>query len=414
MFHVDADTVWQDVFDSVSGVEQACIRSEVDGDVLDSVLEERVMTDDETEEWVASIFGCLTPDNARSLFLNTMVGGLREEMDVEAVSDEEMSCLRDLVADLDVAALVAADAAGEADLEFADLSAILIGCLPDVFLELMVAGLGVDKDELSEDELSCIREWMSETDWAALMTAEDDAEVLDAFGGLFDLVNCVPDLFELPDAPAGGPDDYGDFIEEATAVTVGEPVHGEVDDPGDVGVFVFEAVGGEPYRLEVALGSLEDSVVFLYDADETELAFNDDDAGTLASLITWVAPESGSYYVVVGSYGDGVGSYTLSVGPGIPDDHVDSHEGATPVDVDGSVEGALDHFGDVDVFVFEAVEGERYQVDVTLGSLEDSVLSLDDPDGWELAFNDDARRGIPGIAHFLGGARVGQLFRRGR
>ena len=315
MFHVDADTVWQDVFDSVSGVEQACIRSEVDGDVLDSVLEERVMTDDETEEWVASIFGCLTPDNARSLFLNTMVGGLREEMDVEAVSDEEMSCLRDLVADLDVAALVAADAAGEADLEFADLSAILIGCLPEVFLELMVAGLGVDVDELSEDELSCIREWMSETDWAALMTAEDDAEVLDAFGGLFDLVNCVPDLFELPDAPAGGPDDYGDFIEEAAAVTVGEPVHGGVDHFGDVDVFTFEAVAGGSYRIEVTLGSLEDSVVSLLDADGWELAFNDDlSEESLASLISWSAPESGSYYVEVGSFdGFGTGSYTLSV-----------------------------------------------------------------------------------------------------
>ncbi|MCY3663267.1 MAG: PPC domain-containing protein [bacterium] len=317
-FHVDADTVWQDVFDSVTAAEQSCIRSEVDDDVLDSALEERIMTDDDTEDWVASIFGCLTPDNARSLFLASMIEGLREDVDIGEVGDEEMSCLHDLVADLDVAALVAADVAGD-ERELVTATAAVIGCLPDVFLELMVADLGVDLDELSEDELSCMREWMSETDWAALMSAEDDAE---AFEGLFDLIGCVPDLFDLPDAPAAGLDDHGDFIEEATPVTVGEPVHGAVDHFGDVDVFTFEAVAGESYRIEVTLGSLEDSVLTLedsvltlYDADGWELAFNDDHGEeSLASLISWSAPESGSYLVEVASFDEfGTGSYTLSV-----------------------------------------------------------------------------------------------------
>ena len=65
----------------------------------------------------------------------------------------------------------------------------------------------------------------------------------------------------------------------------------------------------------MSLGSLEDSVVSLLRADGWELAFNDDrDEESLASLISWSAPESGSYFVEVGSFdGFGTGSYTLSV-----------------------------------------------------------------------------------------------------
>ena len=86
---------------------------------------------------------------------------------------------------------------------------------------------------------------------------------------------------------------------------------------GDLDFFTFEAVAGESYRIQVTLGTLEDSVLALYDADGWELAYNDDDdddGGSLASLITWVAPGSGSYYVEVGSLGaSGTGSYTLSI-----------------------------------------------------------------------------------------------------
>ena len=389
---VDGGTAWEEVFDAVSAAEQACIRSAL-SDELDSVLDLRVMATGDTEEWEVSIFGCLTPENARSVFLAAVVAGLREEMGTGELSDEELSCLRDRVAELDIAALVAADVAGDADLELAEATAGLLGCVPDVILAEMLAELGVELDELSEDELSCMREWMSGTDWAALMSAGYDDESLDALESLFDLVSCVPGLFDLPDLPdpeAAGPDDHADSAGEATPVTVGEPVEGGLDHLGDVDFFTFEAVAGESYRIEVTLGSLGDSVLALYDADGSELAYNDDVAGSLASQITWMTPASGSYYVEVSSFDSfDFGSYTLSLEPAGPDDHADSADGATPVTVDGSAEGAMNHFGDLDFFTFEAVAGESYRIQVTLGSLEDSVLALYDADGWELAYNDD-------------------------
>ncbi len=385
---IDAGTAWREVFDAVSVAEQSCIRDAL-GDDVDSLLAEPLMAEGDTEEWTASIFGCLTPDNARSLFLAAMVASLREELPMEELSGEEMSCLRDLVAGLDIAALVSADAAG-GDAEFVGETVALIACLPDVFLAAMFSDLGVGLEDLSEDELSCVREWVSATDWAALMGSQNDDEALEALEGLFDLVGCVPDLFDLPDPAAAGPDDHADSIAEATPVTVGEPVHGGLGHPDDFDVFTFEAVAGESYRIEVELGSLEDSVLTLYDADGSELAFNDDAAGTLASLIIWTAPESGNYYVEVASFDFfTTGSYTLSVELAEPDDHADSADGATPVPVDGSVQGAIDYFGDVDFFVFDAAAGESYRIEVALGSLEDSVASLYDADGWELAFNDD-------------------------
>ena len=385
---VDGGTAWQEVFSAVSAAEQDCIRGAL-SDELDSLLGERVMAIGDTEEWVVSFFGCLTPENARSVFLAAVVAGLREDFGTGELSDEEWSCLRDRVADLDVTALVAADVAGDADLEFVEAAAVLFGCLPDVFLAEMLAELGVDPDELSEDELSCLREWVSATDWAALMSSEADGD-LDAFGDLFDLLSCVPGVFDLPDLEPAGPDDHADSAGGATPVTVGEPAEGGLDHLGDVDFFTFEAVAGESYRIEVTLGSLEDSVMFLYDADGSLLADNDDAAGSLASLITWMAPASGSYYVEVASFDSfGIGSYTLSLEPAGPDDHADSAGGATPVTVGEPAQGAMDHFGDVDFFTFEAVAGESYRIQVTLGTLEDSELALYDADGSELAYNDD-------------------------
>ena len=659
---VDADTVWRDVFDALGAAERSCIRSELDDDLLLSVLDRRVLSGVGPERWDVSIFTCLTLDNARSLSLATLVAGLHEVTGMGELGDEEMSCLRDLVAGLDVGALVAGDEAALLDVfvcvpdkflgpmlrdrgvdfeglseeemsclrewaagldvgaavdaaavainvgllvcvpdtylgpmlrdrgvdfeglseeemsclrEWAagldvgaavDAAAVaiyvgLLGCVPDKFLGPMfgnmgldvgglsgeqmsclrelaaflgvvdpvwdaltgaadddlkfglvmfgVAGcvprvlmgvlldiLGVDVGELSGDEMSCLREWVAALHEVALTGAADEAAVAaiavavsgclpDAiFGGMgsdvgglsgeersclrelvagFDVdaltsaadddvalgaivslaTTCVPRVLigvllddsgvdvgalsgeemsclrewvagldvdtwragraQVPAAlrvclvgfagdliPPDGSDDHADSAGGATPVTVGEPAQGGLDHLGDVDFFTFGAIAGESYRIEVTLGSLEDSELTLFDADERALAYNDDAAGTLASLIIWVAPESGSYYVEVASLDSfDIGSYTLSLELAAPDDHANSAEGATPVTVDGSVQGAMDDFGDVDFFTFEAVAGESYRVEVALGSLEDSVMALYDADGWELAFNDD-------------------------
>ena len=264
-------------------------------------------------------------------------------------------------------------------------------CVPDLFISIFIAETGASIEDLSEEERDCLRELVADIDLTALIASPDDSAANVEFG--VGLLNCVPDLFsagyEEDTAPVSDiTDDHGDSVEESTAVTVGEAVPGVLDYADDTDGFVFQAEEGVFYQIDVALGTLSDSVVGLFDADVQELAYNDDHGDSLASRIIWAAPRSGAYYVAVEGYG--TGSYTLTVAVSdITDDHADSVEEATTVTVGEAVQGALDHTNDIDVFVFQAEEGVFYQIDVALGTLSDSVVGLYDADEQELAYNDD-------------------------
>ena len=74
---------------------------------------------------------------------------------------------------------------------------------------------------------------------------------------------------------------------------------------------------------------------------------------------------------------------------GASDDHVDDFDTATAAAVGESVEGVVNYEGDQDWFVFDAEAGQTYEVAVTLGSLPDSTLEVQDAGGRGLASNDD-------------------------
>ena len=183
-------------------------------------------------------------------------------------------------------------------------------------------------------------------------------------------------------------DDHGDDIDDATVAAVGADVEGVIGYLGDSDYFRFIAERGQLYQIDVALGSLPDSVLMLLAPAGWQLAYNDDHGDSLASRIFWEAPESGVYYLEVLGYG--VGSYTLTVSQStIVDDHGDDIDDATVAAVAADVEGLIDYQGDSDYFRFSAVADRLYQIDVNLGTLGNSVLILLAPDGWELAYNDD-------------------------
>ena len=210
----------------------------------------------------------------------------------------------------------------------------------------------------------------------------------------------TPTVRETRDAPARAPDtrdDHGDSADEATFVTVGDAVTGRLSDGRDVDYFAFAAERGQTYRIDVDLGTLDDSIAALYDAASRELEFDDDGGEAFGSRITWAAAESGTYYVAVSGWG-GAGSYTLTVtavhdaparAPDARDDHGDSADEATFVTVGGAVTGVLDHAKDIDYFAFAAERGQTYRIDVDLGTLDDSVAALFDADSQRLVFDDD-------------------------
>ena len=187
-------------------------------------------------------------------------------------------------------------------------------------------------------------------------------------------------------------DDHPSSGDDATPVEIGTATQGELEHDYDSDVLAFEATGGERYELDVTLGTLQDSVLDLYDADGTGLSSNDDYRDSTASRLIWLAPATGTYYAAVHSYGRNTGTYTLTITiSDIEDDHPNSTDNATPVATGIATQGELEYGNDSDFFRFEATEGEYYVIDVTLGTLQDSVLDLYDADGTGLSSNDDYR-----------------------
>ena len=73
----------------------------------------------------------------------------------------------------------------------------------------------------------------------------------------------------------------------------------------------------------------------------------------------------------------------------MPPLHHHDRMGAVPVTVGDAVPGALDSVDEADILVFDGEAGTQYQIDVTLGTLADSVATLYDADGIALTHNDD-------------------------
>jgi cytoskeletal protein RodZ len=215
----------------------------------------------------------------------------------------------------------------------------------------------------------------------------------------------VPTPVAIEGADAYEPDDT--LADAKPIATDGTPQAHNLHVEGDHDYVYFQASGGNAYTIEtLGLGAEIDTIIFLYDDQEQELALNDD--GTeeaLASRIVWVAPSSGTYYVMVRDLSeDSSGpdaSYSISVkestfvegaDPYEPDDSVSE---ASLIDTDGTPQTHTFHTTtDVDFVWFTAEEGLEYIIETgdLLGDC-DTVAYLFDEDGTELTYDDDAGEG---------------------
>ena len=421
---IDADTLWWDLFDVFAAAEQSCIRDELDGRLLDSVLDRPVLVESSvTDDWevtvLVTVFSCLAPETARAVFLSITIASIETELETElalGLGDEERACLREWVSGADMAAHFAFSVDPSSDPgEAALLTYGFLECVPDVLLSAEVIGTGWELVGFSVEERACLREWMSGVDWDSLIftfSTNDPAVIAIVMPGL---VECALDAllsavvmgtgWELAElsvegraclrewmsgvdwtAPYPTATSEADHLaavyeweegflacvmEDAIALTVGHGVEGVLDDGGDVDFFVFEAVEGELYQIDVVRGTLTDSMVTLYDSDGSWLADNDGYDGAIGPRLVWNAGSSGLFYVGVSGYG-GLGSYTLIVEHSILIDDYKIGQG---------VEGVLEYLGDIDFFVFEGVEGEFYEIVVESGTLPYLVVGLFDSDG---------------------------------
>ena len=329
--------------------EQTCIRSDVGGE-LDSVLGERVMTDDYLKEWHVSLFECLTPETARSVYPSVLIAWIVSDETYD-VTEREIQCVSEWVAGADVHRLITGTVAGDEAI-LAELASVAEACLPDLFLVNILTGLGVNPDSLTEGERDCLRDWYVGFDWSGFLTAtsqEDLSATFEVFPGLIgcapsiSLTLLFPDLGLDPDALtdeemecledweagldwdaliaaiAGGYagddatlglfEDYyriqdcaPDLFTDAD-IGAGQSIEAAIDHGGDVDLFELSADAGKSYQIDIALGTLGDSVLTIYDADGSEVAYNDDYGGGSASRIIWEAPATGVYYVEVSGFG---------------------------------------------------------------------------------------------------------------
>ena len=451
---IDDDITWQELFDDFSPAEQDCIRTEVEGE-LDLLLGELAMTGDVTD-WQVSLFECLTPETARSVYTSVLVAGMVDDETYD-VTEQEIQCLSEWVEDADVHRLIR----GAADDDLTVLGEAMSGvipCLADALMPEFLAEMGIDPDSLTEDELTCLNEWMVGYDWSNFMTAmmEEDLGILgEFFPGLigcapgpflssmfedtgldldaltdeeneclqewltdldwdtliatilsadfvedaaalsllaetFGLLACIPDLDVEDFAGTGGPDDHADGFADATPIGVGQFIKGDISYESDVEMFELEADAGQFYRIDVSLGTLDDSVLTIYDSEGWEVAYNDDYGDGTASRIVWSAPSSDVYYLEVSGFFS-TGSYTLTVEPiEVTDDYPNSPDlSPTTITPGKSIEGVIDYGYDVDLFELEANAGQSYRITVSLVTLNDSVLTIYDSEGREVAYNDD-------------------------
>ena len=137
---------------------------------------------------------------------------------------------------------------------------------------------------------------------------------------------------------------------------MGAEVGGELGYDGDIDYFRFPTEPGQTCRIDVALGTLDDSIVNLFDTDGWFLDTNDDYGNTYASRLSWEAPSSGERYVSVEGYG--IGTYTLTVS--LIDDHGNDFASATRIVIGETVPFELANDDDKDVLVFRARPGTEY------------------------------------------------------
>ena len=189
----------------------------------------------------------------------------------------------------------------------------------------------------------------------------------------------------------GGLDDHGNDQSSATLISVDKAVEGTIDNLFDYDFFLFQAEEGQTYVIEVALGTLTDSAVGLYDAGGDVEVWNNDYGDSLGSRIKWTARASGDYFLTVEGFDvDSSGTYTLALTLLTDeDDHGGDPTSGTDITFDEAVRGLIDSALDHDYFVFRADEGQEYRIVVDLITLGHSAMGVFDSQGRQQAWNDD-------------------------
>ena len=156
--------------EELSEGEESCLLEfvgEIDPETFDA--------DDPPPEVIAGMLPCVTDP-----FIS--VGMEEFGLTTEDLSSQEISCLREWVADLDAEVFAADDPPPEV---FADM----VACIPDLFISLIIAEGGYSLRDLTREEIACLRQWVADIDPVFFSAGAPPQEAI------LNLISCAPRIF---------------------------------------------------------------------------------------------------------------------------------------------------------------------------------------------------------------------------
>jgi len=176
-------------------------------------------------------------------------------------------------------------------------------------------------------------------------------------------------------------DDHGD--DQAGASPLLQAADGAIEVEADRDWFVLDLIGGHPVTVRTETSG--DTILTLYDGNNSPLATNDDDPdGGRHSVVRYDVPTSGRYYAEVRGYSTSTPTYRVLVdGPGARREAGDEPSSALEVQLGESVQEALGR-GDRDHFAILLSAGTPLRVaadhaDVNLIALDANGQAFAEP-----------------------------------
>ena len=108
-------------------------------------------------------------------------------------------------------------------------------------------------------------------------------------------------------------DDHGGSTSDATQISLGATIDGDIEAYGDLDYFSFRAERGVEYTVATRLITVSDTMINLFDSEGRHIDGNDDGGYGAGSSFEWTAPASGIYYIEVRGRNNQTGTYRLSV-----------------------------------------------------------------------------------------------------
>ncbi|MGE0741516.1 MAG: PPC domain-containing protein [Hyphomonadaceae bacterium] len=192
----------------------------------------------------------------------------------------------------------------------------------------------------------------------------------------------------------------GDMSTDASLSAEGDYREGVLGFAGDRDWYRVTLAEGQGMRIGLSSdgsdGSLGDPYLILYGPDGAEVGRDDDSGDGLNAWLEYQAPAAGDYYVEARGFSeDAQGRYVIALTAGEIGASPDQAEYLQP-----NGEGRISIIGagdDVDWFAIEMIEGRPYRFSLEgyePGPLSDPMLTLYDPQGNQVAIDDDGGTGL--------------------